>query len=72
MYPDIQRFLVGLGNTILWSLVAIILVIVVFEILNRKYNLMNEIFEENSSAAAILAGAFVIGIFYTVTQIVIH
>jgi uncharacterized membrane protein YjfL (UPF0719 family) len=72
MSVEVQRFLVGLGNTLLWSVVAVVLVIVVFEILNRKYRLMSEIFDENSTAAAILAGSFVIGIFYTVTQIVIH
>ena len=36
------------------------------------YRLLNEIFQENSVAAAIFAGSFVVGIFYTVTQIAIH
>lgn len=69
---DIQHFLIALGSTLLWSVVAIVIVVIVFEILNRKYHLMKEIFEENSAAAAVLAGSFVLGIFYTVVQIVIH
>ncbi len=69
---DIGRFLSALGSTALWSAVAIVLVVIVFEILNRKYHLMKEIFEENSTAAAVFAGSFVLGIFYTVVQIVIH
>ena len=70
--PDIERFLASLGSTILWSFVAFVIVIVVFEVLNLRYRLIKEIFEENSTAAAILAGSFVVGIFYTVIQIVIH
>ena len=69
---DVTRFLTALGSTVLWSLISIVLVAVVFEVLERRYRLMDEIFKENSPAAAILAGSFVIGIFYTVTQIVIH
>lgn len=69
---DIVAFLSSLGSTVLWSAVAIVLVVIVFEILNRQYHLMKEIFEENSTAAAVLAGSFVLGIFYTVVQIVIH
>ena len=69
---DIMAFLSSLGSTVLWSAVAIVLVVIVFEILNRQYHLMKEIFEENSTAAAVLAGSFVLGIFYTVVQIVIH
>ncbi|MCL4369177.1 MAG: hypothetical protein M1337_08455 [Actinobacteria bacterium] len=72
MSPEVSRFLVGLGNTILWTAVSILIVVGVFEGLERKYKLMEEIFKENSTAAAILAGSFVIGVFYTVTQIVIH
>ena len=72
MSDDIVRFLQALGSTILWSLVSIVLVAVVFEILDRRYKLMKEIFDENSTAAAVLAGSFVLGIFYTVAQIVIH
>ncbi len=69
---DFERFLVALGSTVLWSVVAIILVVLVFEVLDRRYHLIKEIFQENSTAAAIFAGSFVVGIFYTVVQIVIH
>jgi uncharacterized membrane protein YjfL (UPF0719 family) len=69
---DIVRFFQALGSTVLWSIVSIVLVAIVFEILDKRYQLMKEIFEENSIAASVLAGSFVIGIFYTVAQIVIH
>ena len=72
MPDDLIRFLAALGSTVLWSVVAIVIVAVVFEILNMRYHLMDEIFKENSIAAAVLAGSFVLGIFYTVAQIVIH
>ncbi|MBI2954390.1 MAG: hypothetical protein HYY30_08760 [Chloroflexi bacterium] len=69
---DFDRFITGLGNVVLWSIVAFILAVALFEVLNRRYKLISEIFEENSVAAGIFAGAFVLGIFYTVTQIVIN
>jgi uncharacterized membrane protein YjfL (UPF0719 family) len=69
---DVVRFFQALGSTVLWSVVAIVLVALVFEVLDLRYKLMREIFDENSVAAAVLAGSFVIGIFYTVAQIVIH
>ncbi|HEY1297298.1 MAG TPA: DUF350 domain-containing protein [Chloroflexota bacterium] len=72
MPDEVVRFLQALGTTILWSIVAIVLVAVVFEILDKRYRLIDEIFKENSTAAAILAGSFVLGIFYTVAQVVIH
>jgi uncharacterized membrane protein YjfL (UPF0719 family) len=72
MPDEILRFFTALGSTILWSVVSIVIVAVVFEILEKRYKLMDEIFKENSIAAAVLAGSFVIGIFYTVAQIVIH
>jgi hypothetical protein len=72
MPGEVERVLIGIGNTILWTLVSITLVVVVTELLNWRYHLLDEIFHENSTAAAILAGSFVIGIFYTVVQIVIH
>jgi hypothetical protein len=72
MPDEVVRFFQALGTTILWSLVAIALVAVVFEVLDKRYRLIDEIFKENSTAAAILAGSFVLGIFYTVAQIVIH
>ena len=72
MSPEVERVLIGLGNTVLWSAVSIALVVIVIEVLNWRYHLLDEIFRENSSAASILTGAFVLGIFYTVVQIVIH
>ena len=72
MPDEVIRFFQALGSTLLWSIVSILIVAVVFEILEKRYRLMDEIFKENSVAAAILAGSFVIGIFYTVAQIVIH
>ncbi|TME40122.1 MAG: hypothetical protein E6I75_04840 [Chloroflexi bacterium] len=72
MPDELVRFFQALGSTILWSVVSIIIVAVVFEVLEKRYRLLDEIFKENSVAAAVLAGSFVIGIFYTVAQIVIH
>jgi uncharacterized membrane protein YjfL (UPF0719 family) len=69
---QLVRFAQALGSTVLWSLVSIVIVAVVFEGLEKRYHLMDEIFKENSTAAAIFAGSLVLGIFYTVTQIVIH
>ena len=50
---DLSTFLVSLGNTVLWSVVAIVIVVVVFELLDLRYHLRREVFEENSTAAAI-------------------
>jgi uncharacterized membrane protein YjfL (UPF0719 family) len=72
MPDEVVRFFQALGSTLLWSVVSIVIVAVVFEILDKRYHLMDEIFKENSTAAAVLAGSFVLGIFYTVAQIVIH
>ena len=72
MNPDVERALIGIGSTVLWTAVSVALVVIVIEVLNWRYHLIDEIFKENSSAAAILAGAFVLGIFYAVVQIVIH
>jgi uncharacterized membrane protein YjfL (UPF0719 family) len=72
MTDQLVRFGQALGSTILWSLVSIVIVAVVFEVLDKRYRLLDEIFKENSTAAAIFAGSLVLGIFYTVTQIVIH
>ena len=69
---DISVFLAALGSTLLWSLVSIAIATLLFEVLERRYHLMKEIFDENSTAAAVFAGSFVLGIFYVVTQIVIH
>ena len=72
MNPEIERFLVALGSTLVWSLVSILLVAVVFEIMQRRYGLMREVFEENSTAAGILAASIILGISYIVVQIIIH
>ena len=65
------RFLQALGTTVLWSVVSIVIVGVVFELLQRRYHLLRAVFHENSVAAGILAASLVLGIFYTVTQIVV-
>lgn len=72
MSDDLVRFFTSLGSTVLWSVVSIVIVAIVFELLEKRYRLLDEIFKENSVAAAVLGGSFVLGIFYTVTQIVIH
>ena len=48
----------------------IVIVAIVFELLQRRYHLLNEA-RDNSLAAGFLAASFVLGIFYAVTQIVI-
>ncbi len=68
---DIRQFFEDLGIILLWSTVAVAVALVVFEVLDRRYHLMREIFEENSVAAGVLGGAFVIGIFYTIAQILV-
>jgi len=68
----VQRFLFALGSTLLWSFVAILIVAVVFELMQRRYGLMREVFDENSTAAGILAGSIVLGVSYIVTQIIIN
>jgi uncharacterized membrane protein YjfL (UPF0719 family) len=68
----VQRFLFALGSTLLWSFVAILIVAIVFELMQRRYGLMREVFDENSTAAGILAGSIVLGVSYIVTQIIIH
>jgi uncharacterized membrane protein YjfL (UPF0719 family) len=68
---DVRQFFEDLGLVILWSAVAVAVAMLVFEVLNRRYNLMHEIFEENSVAAGVFGGAFVFGIFYAIAQIVV-
>ncbi len=72
MSPEIERFLSALASTLVWSLVAIILVAVIFELMQRRYGLMREVFDENSTAAGILAGSIILGVSYVVVQIIIH
>jgi uncharacterized membrane protein YjfL (UPF0719 family) len=70
-FDDIVRFFQALGSTVLWSVVATAIVAVIFELLQRRYHLLKEVFHDNSVAAGILAGGLALGIFYAVTQIVI-
>ena len=72
MSPEVERFLGALGSTLIWSIVSILLVAVVFEIMQRRYGLLREIFDENSTAAGILAASIILGISYIVAQIIIH
>ena len=58
MPDEVIRFFQALGSTLLWSVVSIVIVAVVFEVLEKRYKLMDEIFKENSVAAAILAREF--------------
>ena len=72
MNPDVERFLSALASTVAWSLVAVVLVGVIFELMQRRYGLMREVFEENSTAAGILAASIILGVSYIVVQIIIH
>lgn len=72
MNEAVQHFLFALGSTLLWSFVAILIVAVVFELMQRRYGLMREVFDENSTAAGILAGSIVLGVSYIVAQIIIN
>ena len=72
MSDQLVRFLQALGSTVLWSVVSIVIVAVVFELLEKRYRLLDGIFKENSVAASIFGASLVLGIFYTVTQVVIH
>lgn len=68
---DVRDFLRVLGSIVLYSVVAVVVAMIVFEVLNRRYQLMREVLEENNTAAGVLAGAFVLGIFYTIAVIVV-
>jgi uncharacterized membrane protein YjfL (UPF0719 family) len=72
MPDEVVRFFQALGSTVLWSVVSIVIVAIVFEVLEKRYKLLDEIFQENSVAAGVFGASIVLGIFYTVTQIVIH
>ena len=72
MSPEVERFLSALGSTLVWSLVAVLMVALIFELMQRRYGLMREIFEENSTAAGILAASIILGVSYVVVQIIIH
>jgi hypothetical protein len=68
---DVRDFLETLGQILLYTAVAVAVALVVVEYAVRHFDLIREIKEENNVAAGVLAGAFVLGIFYTVTQIVV-
>ena len=68
---DVREFLENVAEIILYSAVAVGLALLVFEIASRRFDLIREIREENNVAAGVLGGAFVLGIFYTVAQIVV-
>jgi uncharacterized membrane protein YjfL (UPF0719 family) len=72
MPDEVIRFFQALGTTVLWTAVSIVIVGIVFEVLEKRYKLLDEIFEENSVAAGVFGASIVLGVFYTVTQIVIH
>lgn len=67
---SVARFASALGSTLLWTLISVLLALGVFWVIDRRYGLAKEIFEENSIAAGILAASFVLGVFYTVATIV--
>ena len=73
MPEAIQQFFTGLLNVLVWSLVSIGIIFVVVELLDRRYGVIKQIFgPEDATDAAIFLGAFVLGVFYMVTNFVIH
>ena len=46
MPDEVVRFFGALGSTLLWSLVSILIVAVVFEVLEKRYKLLDEIFNK--------------------------
>ena len=68
---DVKHFFRNVGSIALYTGVAVAVAMLVFEVLNKRFQLMREIFEENSVAAGVFGGAFVLGIFYTIAQIVV-
>ena len=68
---DVRQFFENVGKIIVYSAVAVAVALAVFEVASRRYDLIREIREENNVAAGVLGGAFVLGIFYTVAQIVV-
>lgn len=68
---DLRNFFKNVGEILAYSVVAVAIALVVFEIASRRYDLVREIREENNIAAGVLGGSFVLGIFYTVAQIVV-
>ena len=68
---DVRDFFENVVQIVLYSAVAVALALAVFELASRRYDLVREIREENNVAAGVLGGAFVLGIFFTVAQIVV-
>lgn len=68
---DVRDFFRTLGEIVLYTAVAVAIALLVVEYAVRHFDLIREIKEENNVAAGVLAGAFVLGIFYTVAQIVV-
>lgn len=66
-----RQFFENVASILLYTGVAVIVAMLVFEVLNRRFHLEREIFEENSVAAGVFGGAFVLGIFYTIAMIVV-
>ena len=58
MPDEVIRFFQALGTTVLWTAVSIVIVAIVFEVLEKRYKLLDEIFQENSVAAGVF-GALV-------------
>ena len=73
LQETVVRFLTGLGNVLVWSAVCIGIIFGTLEVLDRRYGVVKQIFgPEDATDAAIFLGAFVIGVFYMVTQFVTH
>ncbi len=68
---DVRDFFENVVQIVLYSAVAVGIALLVFDLASRRYDLIREIREENNVAAGVLGGAFVVGIFYTVAQIVV-
>lgn len=68
---DIREFFENVVAILAYGLVAVVISVVVFEVMSKRYDLVREIQEENSVAAAVLGGAFVLGVFYTIATIAV-
>ena len=68
---DVREFFRDVGSVLVWTAAAVAITLAVFELLDRRYHIMKEVFDENSVAAGVLAGSFVLGIFYVVAQLLV-
>lgn len=69
----LSRLLLGVVNVLLWSAISLGIIFVIVEFLDWKYGAVKHIFgPEDATDAAIFLGALVLGVFYMVTQFVIH